>query len=881
MPRDHLASLVAEMRRHSRDVAVVEHRGNRHLRTTYGELATLTGRFSAALKARDIAPGERVVLWGSSSAEWIAAFFGCLLRGVLVVPLDAAGSIDFAERVVQETRPQLLVGTASLLRQLNTAIARVALEDLRAQLPMDGDSSIDPSITPDTPFQIVFTSGTTSEPKGIVHTHRNVLASLAPIEAEIGKYQRYERMVHPLRFLHTLPLSHVFGQFMGLWIPPLLGAELYFSPDLEPSRIVSSLRREHINVLVAVPRLLDLLRRRLLSEDAFLDQDLRRVADRPVWRRWWALRRVHRRLGWRFWALICGGATLPAELESFWQALGVAVVQGYGMTETAALVTLNHPFKPGRGTLGRVLPDREVRVTADGELQVRGEMLAAGTWQGGAIRSREGEWLATGDMAAQDATGELRFLGRKGDVIVTAAGMNVHPADLEGALLRQDGVRAAAVVACRGPRGEEPFAAVIFAGDDAELGRAVRRANESLAEFQQIRRFRRWPELGFPYTSTGKLLRREIAAWACAEGGTGREHGSPRDLLLRSIEELAGESLGVVGEEARLSEDLHVDSLTRVQLQSVLEGRFGIDVSDDAIARAQTLGGLRRLLEDSVEGVAAGDGAGEEQPSQERAPMQEPGVSNAPSEWPAAEKVPYLRWLWWPVIQWIRALFLELIARPLVLLLAAPAITFESREPLPDGPMLIIANHVTAYDAVLVLCALPARLRRRVAMAMSGEMLLDMRKGRGQTNVLLNALAPIAYWLISILFNVFPLPRLRGVRRSFEHAGAALDHGYSVLIFPEGHRSETGALQPFRQGIGLLAQESMVAVLPVSLNGLGELRARGRWVRSGRLGVHVGTPVDLGREATTTAWTEALRAAVSHGLEHAASGFVTVDASHR
>jgi long-chain acyl-CoA synthetase len=181
--------------------------------------------------------------------------------------------------------------------------------------------------------------------------------------------------------------------------------------------------------------------------------------------------------------------------------------------------------------------------------------------------------------------------------------------------------------------------------------------------------------------------------------------------------------------------------------------------------------------------------------------------------------------------------------------------------------MLLIANHVTAYDGPLVMYALPARVRRRVAVAMSGELLLDLRRGRGQGSAMLNALAPIGYWLITALYNVFPLPRRRGFRRSFAHAGEAMDRGYSVLIFPEGHRSETGRLQRFREGTGLLAMESQVPVLPVALRGLAELKATGRWVRSGKLEVRVGAPVKLGPEATAAEWTAALEAAVQRLAE--------------
>jgi len=450
--RPHLANLVEDFRAHQQQTAVVLHRGVRSYRTTYGDLAELAGRFAADLDRRGIAAGERVVLWGENSAEWIAAFFGCLLRGVLAVPLDAAGSVSFANRVITEVTPKLIVGDTLLLATLPAGIDRLAFADMAAHLPAEPDFRVSESVREDAPFQIVFTSGTTAEPKGVVHTHRNVLASLRPIEAEIAKYLRYERVFHPLRFLHTLPLSHVFGQFMGLWLPASLAAELHFTDALEPARAVELIRRERTSVLVAVPR-------------------------------------------------------------------------------------------------------------------------------------------------------------------------------------------------------------------------------------------------------------------------------------------------------------------------------------------------------------------------------------------------------------------------PLIWLLAAPRLRSPQRQ-LPTGPLLLIANHVTAFDGALVLYALPPHLRRNLAIAMSGEMLSDLRRARGQATLLQNLLAPAAYYLLTALFNVFPLPRVSGFRRSFTHAGEAMDRGLSVLIFPEGTRSRDGTLQPFRQGIGLLAAQSRVPVLPVALMGLGELRSSGKWFRSGRLKIRMGGPVFMPEHTRTAEWTSRLQSAV-------------------
>jgi long-chain acyl-CoA synthetase len=315
-------------------------------------------------------------------------------------------------------------------------------------------------------------------------------------------------------------------------------------------------------------------------------------------------------------------------------------------------------------------------------------------------------------------------------------------------------------------------------------------------------------------------------------------------VVLEMIAEVTGERVASDDDGLRLSEDLHLDSLGRVQLQSMLEQRLGVEVDDDAIAGMVTLGDLRGMVKKEA-GIAAGsqitDGA-----SVLQATGTEVGETRAESESePAASEHVYPRWPWsWPV-RAIRIAFLELVMRPLVWILASPRVVRETTE-LPDGPMLVIANHVTAYDGALVLYALPGRLRRRMAVAMSGEMLLDFRKGQNQGSALGNFFGPTAYWLVVALFNVFPLPRRRGFRRSFAHAGEAMDQGDSVMVFPEGTRSRDGKMQRFQSGIGLLAQESHVPVMPVALIGLGELRGERRWVRSGKLEIRVGKviPVD-------------------------------------
>ncbi len=913
--RDHLATLLDDFRRFDRQIAVVRFQGVRRRATSYGEIARLAGRFAALLAQRGIGPGDRVLLWGENSAEWIAAFHGCILRGVLAVPLDAYGTADFAARVAADVRPKLAVGDSNMLRQLSGIPIqqqgpvnggsgewpRLTFEEWEGALPASEAGPI-VSLSRDTPLQILFTSGTTGDPKGVVLTHGNVLASIEPIEKGAQPYLPYERIFHPLRFLETLPLSHVFGQMMGLWVPAILAAEVHFENRLVAARLIETIKRERISVLAAVPRVMALLK-------THLETDLPDLAERVAasekkigaFGRWLRFRDVHGQFGLKFWALVSGGGALAGPLEQFWNRLGFVVVQGYGMTETSAIVTLNHPFHVASGTIGKPLPGREVKLGPDGEVLVRGEMISRATWSGGELQPRHEEWLATGDLAESVAGGELRFLGRKSEVIVTAAGVNVHPEDLEAAIDEEPGVAACAVVAMETASGPEPCAVLAFRGNRQQAAAAIESANQRLAEFQRLRRWVLWPEPDLPRTSTGKVRRKAVAEWlaetqaaspaASANGSTSAGAGATTasaDWLLALIVSISGETPSEVGDELRLSEDLQLDSLGRVQLAAALEERLGISQESDLLEGVRTLGELRRLVAgqaDEQSAVARANFVGgsiltEEQSRRTRvlspgegAPDHEPPpviADQQPSANSERAKYIYPRWPWLLPFQWLRAAFVETVVRPLVCLLANPTVVAPEL-PASTEPMLIVANHVTAFDGPLVQYGLPSAMRRRMAVAMSGDMLEDFRHFRNPERAPgtkgFYLAGPAFYFLVTAFFNVFPLPRQRNFQRSFAHAGAAMDRGYNVLVFPEGRRSDSGELAQFRGGIGLLAKESGAMVLPVGLRGLGELMTGSRrWFRSGKIEVRVGQPIRFSAEESEAAITARLHAEVERLL---------------
>src|SRR5581483_4413005 len=509
MERRSVAEYLENFVRRGWKTAYVTRRGYRGFRFAYRDIADAAFQFGRELEARYITKGDRVLIWGPNCAEWVVAFFGCALRGVVAVPIDDIAAPDFVHRVQQQVDAKLLV--CSRQHQLSS-VDTLPFEELFETI--EGHKALPyPAVTttPDDPLEIVFTSGTTAEPKGVVISHANVLANIAPLEKEISKYLKYERLVHPVRFLNLLPLSHVFGQFLGMFLPQLLGGTVIFQDALAPAEVMATIRRERVSVLVAVPRMLQSLKEKIerdLKQEGW-EEDFRRrfeaAEGKHFLRRWWMFRGIRRRFGWKFWAFICGGAALDTVTEQYWDRLGYAVVQGYGLTETTSLISVNHPFHLGKGSVGKVLGGREVKLGSDGEILVRGGGVASGYWSGGQLQpvaSDEG-WYRTGDIGELDAQGNLYFKGRKKDVIVTPAGMNVYPEDLEAALRGQAGVKDVAIIAL--PQdGNAEACAVMILRDGAEAESEVRRANESLAEYQRIYKWYVWPDDDFPRTSTQK-----------------------------------------------------------------------------------------------------------------------------------------------------------------------------------------------------------------------------------------------------------------------------------------------------------------------------------------------------------------------------------------
>jgi long-chain acyl-CoA synthetase len=812
--RDTLIDFFADLSQARGDFLVYDD-GFRSRSFSYAEVVRAASGFAARLHELGARKGDKVVFWSENRPEWIVAFWGCLLRGIVVVPIDYRASPDFLARVARIVSARLvLIGQdvppfgaaidAPVWKLHELEWASLAATDLPAV-----------AIGRDDVAEIIFTSGATADPKGVVITHRNVLANIVPVEREVRKYRKWGTPFYPLRFLNLLPLSHMFGQAMATFIPPMLAGVVVFMRGYNPGEIVEQVAKRRISVLVSVPKILDVLKDHVTRTYGGLHAGAPRE---HFTRRWWRYRKVHRALGMKFWAFVVGAAPLEPSLEAFWSELGFVVIQGYGLTETAPIVTLNHPFGTRKGSVGKPIAGVEMKIAADGEILVRGENVTSGYYNAAeeTARAFEDGWFHTGDIGEIGADGQLYIRGRKKEMIVTPEGLNVFPEDVERVLVGVPGVKDAAVVGAPLGSEERVHAVLVFdRGAAADTDAVVRQANAALADHQKIRRAVVWPEPELPRTEgTRKLKRASIRDWVMRGGATPPPVAQGSDALAALLAKYAGRA--DISPETTL-EELGLTSLERVELMVALEDAFQARIDEGAFSEARNMGELRTLVEHAAT------------------------TDTAP-----AEPVDFPAWArsWWA--RAFRRLHLPLWVLPLARVFAW--LRVEGREHLEhvEGPVIFASNHQSFMDGPVIMAALPPRWRYSVAPAMAKEMFAPhfFPGEHGRAAWLTNSLS---YYLAVLFFNAFPLPqREAGARQTLRYIGDLLAEGTSVLIFPEGRRSKSGAIDAFRPGIGMIGSRLGVPVVPIRLEGLDKVLPVGwRMARPGRVRVAFGAPIRL------------------------------------
>lgn len=813
---------------HGKRPALRVRRDGRDREWTHAQLREAALRAAARLRALGVEDGDRVVLQAFNAPEWPIAYFGILAAGGVAVPLDQQTSPDRRAGIVRFTQARLVLldrATAEESPGDGAAESRLLLEELTSEGASDGMKGLPRPRGGEDPASILFTSGTTLEPKGVVLPHR---AFLANVDAVVRTLEPGPKD----RLVSVLPLHHAFEFTAGLLSPLSQGASITYLETLSASALVATLRRTRATALLGVPRLFELLLAGIRSGVDEAPAPLRALL-RRLWRAserahaaghdWGRLLvlPVHLKFGGRLRFMVSGGAALDPEVQRRFAALGFRLLEGYGLTETAPVLAVNPMDRQRPGSVGLPLPGVTLRIdqpAADGvgEIQVQGRNLMSGYYRDPeATRAvLSGGWFRTGDLGRVDEEGFVHVTGRLKDLIVTPSGKNVYPDEVEAALKDLPGVKESCVVGgpARGGAGEEVNLVVVLERDAPGAREAVRdavaAATERLPSHQRVQRIVfRSEEL--PRTRLQKVQRSRVraeltaperheAAGRPAEDGGDERLGELLDLLAR----LTGTARDTLREEQDLVLDLGVDSLMAAEL---VAAAGAVDAEGRPLPAAEDCRTVADLL-----ALARSCGAPVEAASRPAALVN--GHPGPAARLFAGTTAPLVK----AAMPLLYGGWLEL--------------EVEGLEHLPgQGPYILAANHASHLDAGAVLCALGERARR-VRVVAARDYFFD---------------TPWKAGFFERLLNAIPFDRHGNWESGLENCREALVAGHSLLIFPEGTRSPTGRLQEFKAGVGRLASEAGVPIVPTRIDGTHASLPKGRTLpRRGRVRVRFGRPLD-------------------------------------
>jgi long-chain acyl-CoA synthetase len=681
--------------------------------------------------------------------------------------------------VVSRTDPKLAFTSRLTPKdEVDLGVPEISFEELEAAIQgLPRPEHVD--IAPDDLAEIMFTSGTTGDAKGVLLTHRNLLANLESVQQVIPGSTSF-------RMLSLLPLSHMFEQTGSLFSGLGCGASITFVTSRQPALLLKQMQERKITMMLLVPQALDLfmkgIERQVVNQgkERIWSISLKLARRLPMALRRLLFHQVHARFGGHLEVVVSGGAALDQTLGEKWNLLGINVLQGYGATEASPVISCHAMTDARFDSVGRPLPGVDVRIADDGEIQVRGANVTQGYWNAPepTAAAFAGEWYKTGDIGFLDEAGYLHIRGRIKEMIVLANGQNVFPEDIEAVLKNDPALTDATVVGLR--QGQDTQVHAVFLLEQpARASEIVARANRELGEHQQIRGFTIWPEADFPRTHTLKVkkgvlvdaLQTGMPSAAGAARAQPAADADPKQRLVRLVSEVSGVAQEQVLPEHTVGGDLNMDSLKRVEMLSIIEQELGVYIDESMVDSGTTLAQLQRLLESQVEARAS--------------------------------LPPFYTW---PLSFWF-TLLREVLHQTLVfpLLSVRYRIRATGLEHLQhlDGPVLFAANHNAVLgDSMVLAKATPRAWRRHLSFAAAAEVTFEKR---------------LTGIVAALVANAFPLSRESAIRASLEHMGRMMDEGWNVVIFPEGEQRIGQPMLPFQSGTGMLAVESHTPVVPVHL----------------------------------------------------------------
>ncbi|MHB8383608.1 MAG: AMP-binding protein, partial [Candidatus Binataceae bacterium] len=813
---------------------------------TYRELRDRAHRAAMLLARRGIKPGDHVLLISENSPDWVLGFFAIQCAGAVAVPLDHLISADELAPICKIAQPRGVLRSGTVAKHLGATVRTAAagaveidLAELTRPFILDKAASPVPAPERKALASIVFTSGTTGAPKGVMLTHGN-------FAAEVAMLSRVFALSGDDTLLSLLPLHHTFEFTCGMLLPLASGAAIAYPIEFDAknlSRILADIRP---TALIGVPALWEAVHRRIVDEveergpffaAAFGQmRELNRRLDRDSGINLGSVlfRQAHQALGGRLRLAVSGGAALPLRVGEFFSDLGIHLLEGYGLTEAAPVLSTAHPDDPRcAGSVGKPLTGVELRLDPDGaeigEICARGANVMTGYYRNQSATDEvlQDGWLHTGDLGRLDADGRLYIVGRAKEVIVDSGGNNIYIDELEEAYGHSPYLHEIAVVGLQVAQGEQVAALAVPAYARGESRRAVEdglRAHfekiaQGLSPHKRIR-ILRFTDAELPRTRTRKLKRLEVAAIlrrmlaaASAENAAAAHSAEVEPWLAQALAQVSSERIAI-NPATRLIEDLGLDSLAMAELGEHIAEHAGRDVGPEEMSDLRTVEDLQRV-------ASAGNVSGRvRMPSYAR--FADPYTPRLPA---------VVRGLARQMLRRSQQSAFQTWLRPQIL----------GRGNVPaNRNVVVVANHSSHLDFGLVGYALGAMGDDLVVLA-AKDYFFNTSARR---------------FLAANFTSLIPFDRERAQLESLDDALAELAAGKSVLMFPEGTRSADGAIHEFKSGAGYLALRSGCDVLPVLIRGTHEVLGKGSlWPQRHPVEVRIGNVIT----------NAAMRAAAANG----------------
>jgi long-chain acyl-CoA synthetase len=840
-PHQTLPALLDEMAdRYELAVALQRTEEGGLSRLSFREWREQAGAAAARLIRSGVKPGDRVMLAAANHPSWAISFFGILMAGATVVPLDAAIDVEAAQNLQRASRATVFVSDAKVRQRLATELEGMGFADYH-ELSAKGPMGIGIAVQADDVAALIYTSGTTGNPKGVELSHANLsalVAALAPL-FPLGKGDRV---------LSVLPLHHTFELTCGMLLPLSRGARIVYLDELNAERLEFGLKEGKITGLIGVPALWEMLERRILARVAEHGTVAARLFDVAV-----ELNRslgktmgvdagkllfgtVHHAFGGKLRYLVSGGAALPERTHKLFSGLGMHLAEGYGLTEASPVLTVASAGPKARsGNVGKPIPGVEIKIDQPnaegvGEILARGPNVMLGysddpdaTAQ---VIDRDG-WLRTGDLGKVDRRGRLSIVGRAKDVIVASNGENVYPDDVEARIGRVEAVKELCILGIPDGRGGERVACVAVPDRDTDNPPAVQRAKakreleEVLSKLPGAQR----PALvmlfdkDLPRTATRKVRRNEVRAEIERRERNQEElrPGGPVDgaasIVRTTIATIARRAPAKIAANQTLRGDLAFDSLMLLELLVAIETELGRSLDAERVSSAETVADVEAFVRVAQNARRLATTATIEKEDELSLEIPEP-LREAAMAWMGMAQHG----------------FYDRVLRTKV----------SGRAFIPHNRNTIIcANHASHLDMGLVKYALGSYGQKMVSLA-AQDYFFEGNKYRKA--------------FFENFTNLAPMPRGSSLRQALRQAGDLIEEGKTVLIFPEGTRSTDGQVHEFKSAVGHLALHHKVDILPIFLGGTHTALPKGSTLPKNRdVEARIGAPLEASEMARLTA----------------------------